>query len=110
MRNRNLLRLAGACAFGVVASLSYTSPATAFVGLSAKQQAHVEEYIRCQIWLLTDIPAFEADPACGGNPNTDPKSMGTEIGAATPPPEEEECDECCYDECCESESEECSPS
>lgn len=81
MRNRDLLRLAGACAFGLIASLSYSSSASAFVGLSDKQKAHIDEYIHCKILLLTDIPAFEADPACGGTPNIDLKSLGSVQGS-----------------------------
>lgn len=81
MRNRDLLRLAGACAFGLVASLSYSSSASAFSGLSAKQQAHIEEYIHCKILLLTDLVAFAADPACGGSPNVDTKSMASGPGS-----------------------------
>lgn len=66
MRSRNVLQLAGACAFGLLASLSYSSSASAFAGLSDKQRAHVDEYIHCKILLWTDLAAFEADPACGG--------------------------------------------
>ncbi len=66
MRIRNLLRLAGACAFGVLAACSYSSSASAFAGLSDKQKAHIDEYIHCKILLWTDLAAFEADPACGG--------------------------------------------
>lgn len=91
MRRHNLLRLAGACALGLVASLSYASSASAFAGLSAKQQAHIETYIHCKTLLLTDFKAFAADPLCGGTPNFDRRSMGTEIGGATPPPEKEPC-------------------
>lgn len=83
MRNRELLRLAGACAFGLIASLSYSSSASAFVGLSDKQKAHIDEYIHCKILLLTDIPAFEADPACGGKPNIDLKSLGSGTGGGS---------------------------
>jgi hypothetical protein len=65
MRKRDLLQLAGACAFGMLATLSYSSAATA-AGLSDKQRAHIEEYIHCKILLLTDLAAFEAEPPCGG--------------------------------------------
>ncbi|OEO31512.1 hypothetical protein VW23_015940 [Devosia insulae DS-56] len=66
MRKRDLLQLAGACAFGLLATLSYSSTATA-AGLSDKQRAHIEEYIHCKTLLLTDLAAFEAEqPPCGG--------------------------------------------
>lgn len=81
MRKRDLLQLAGACAFGLLASLSYSSSASAFAGLSDKQKAHMDEYIHCKILLLTDLAAFEADPACGGLPNVDLKSMASVIGS-----------------------------
>lgn len=74
MRTRELLRLAAACAIGVAATVSFASSASAFTGLSDRQQAHVEEYIHCKILLFTDIQAFEDDPACGGTPNVDLKS------------------------------------
>lgn len=81
MRKRDLLQLAGACAFGLLASLSYSSSASAFAGLSDKQKAHIDEYIHCKILLLTDLAAFETDPACGGLPNVDLKSMASVIGS-----------------------------
>lgn len=84
MRKRDLLQLAGACAFGLLASLSYSSSASAFAGLSDKQKAHIDEYIHCKILLWTDLAAFEADPACGGTPNVDLKSMASVIGSGDP--------------------------
>jgi hypothetical protein len=66
MRKPNLLRLAGACAFGLLAAVSYSSSASAFAGLSDRQKAHIDEYFHCKFLLLTDLAAFEADPACGG--------------------------------------------
>lgn len=66
MRNRELLQLAGAAAFGLLAAVSYSSSASAFSGLSDKQKAHVEVNIHCSMLLWTDLAAFEADPACGG--------------------------------------------
>lgn len=66
MRSRDVLQFAGACAFGLLASLSFSSSASAFAGLSDKQKAHIDEYIHCKILLWTDLAAFEADPACGG--------------------------------------------
>lgn len=66
MRSRDILQLAGACALGLLASLSYSSSASAFAGLSDKQKAYVDEYIHCKTLLWTDLAAFEADPACGG--------------------------------------------
>jgi hypothetical protein len=66
MRSRDILQLAGVCAFGLLASLSFSSSASAFAGLSDKQKAHIEEYIHCKTLLWTDLAAFEADPACGG--------------------------------------------
>lgn len=65
MRKHDLLKLAGVCAFGLLSTLAYTSPAAAF-GLSDKQKAHIDEYIHCKILLWTDLAAFEDDPACGG--------------------------------------------
>lgn len=67
MHSRNIVRLAGACAFGLLASLTVSSSASAFGGLSDKQRAHIEEYIHCKILLLTDLAAFEAEPPCGGS-------------------------------------------
>lgn len=81
MRKRDLLQLAGACAFGLLATVSYSSSASAFAGLSDKQKAHIDEYIQCKILLWTDLAAFEADPACGGSPNVDLKSMASVIGS-----------------------------
>lgn len=81
MRKRDLLQLAGACAFGLLAAVSYSSGASAFAGLSDKQKAHIDEYIQCKILLWTDLAAFEADPACGGTPNVDLKSMASGSGS-----------------------------
>ncbi len=76
MRTRDVLRLVGATSLAVVAALSISSPANAWVGLSDKQKAHIEEYIHCKILLLTDIKQFEAEqPPCGGTPSGDLKSI-----------------------------------
>ncbi len=66
MRNRKIPGLAGACALGLLVAVSYSSSASAFGGLSDRQKAHIDEYIQCKILLMTDLAAFEADPACGG--------------------------------------------
>lgn len=79
MRKQDFLKIAGACAFGLLATFSPTSTASAF-GLSDRQKAHVDEYIHCKILLLTDLAAFAADPACGGTPNIDLKSMASGLG------------------------------
>lgn len=65
MRTRVPLRFASACAFGLLATIAYSSSASAF-GLSEKQTAHIERNIHCNILLLTDLAAFRADPDCGG--------------------------------------------
>jgi len=88
MRNRDLLRLAGACALGVVATLSYSSSASAYAGLSDRQKAHIEEYIHCKILLWTDLAAFEADPACGGTV-VETRSIFSS-GSGGPPPKRDE--------------------
>lgn len=76
MRIRDLLRLAGAAVLATTGLLAYTTSASAFVGLSDKQKAHIEEYIHCKILLLTDLAAFEAEqPPCGGKPNTSLNSL-----------------------------------
>lgn len=76
MRNHRLLRLAGAAALATASLLSFSTSASAFVGLSDKQKAHIEEYIHCKILLLTDLDAFEAEqPPCGGTPNVGLKSI-----------------------------------
>lgn len=76
MRNHDLLRLAGAAVLATAGLLSFSTSASAFVGLSDKQQAHIEEYIRCKTLLLTDLAAFEAEqPPCGGTPNVGIKSI-----------------------------------
>jgi len=87
MRNRDFLAVAGACALGLVASLSFSSPASAYAGLSERQRAHIAEYFHCRHLLWTDIPAFEADPVCGGPPNLDRQSM-LESGNGAPPSKE----------------------
>ena len=61
MRNRDLLRCAGALALGMLAAVSYSSSASAFSGLSDKQKSHIEVNIHCNILLWTDLKAFEAD-------------------------------------------------
>lgn len=90
MRKQDFLKFSGACAFGLLATLSYTSTASAF-GLSDRQQAHIDEYIHCKILLLTDLAAFEADPACGGTPNIDLKSMASVLGSG----DKKQCDPYC---------------
>lgn len=76
MRNRHLLRLAGAAVLATASLLSISTSASAFVGLSDKQKAHIDEYFHCKMLLLTDLAAFEAEqPPCGGTPNADLKSI-----------------------------------
>ncbi|WP_423068153.1 hypothetical protein [Devosia sp. CN2-171] len=76
MRNRVLLRLVGAAVLATASLLSLSTSASAFVGFSDKQKAHIDEYIHCKILLLTDLAAFEAEqPPCGGTPNADLKSI-----------------------------------
>ncbi len=76
MRNHDMLRLAGAAFLATTTLLSFSTSASAFVGLSDKQKAHIEEYIHCKTLLLTDLAAFEAEqPPCGGDPNPGLKSI-----------------------------------
>lgn len=76
MHIRDVARLAGAATLAAVSLFSYTTSASAWVGLSDKQKTHIEEYIHCKILLLTDIKQFEAEqPPCGGTPYADLKSL-----------------------------------
>jgi hypothetical protein len=85
MRNRDLLRLAGAAVLASASLLSFSTSASAFSGLSDKQKAHIEEYIHCKILLLTDLAAFEAEqPPCGGNPNVGIHSIIGSPGSGAP--------------------------
>ncbi|WP_439600357.1 hypothetical protein [Devosia sp.] len=91
MRNRDLLRCAGALALGMLAAVSYSSSASAFSGLSDKQKSHIEVNIHCNILLWTDLKAFEADPACGGTVVETRSILPTGSGGAKryePPPQE----------------------
>lgn len=95
MRNRHLLRLAGAAVLATASLLSLSTSASAFVGLSDKQKAHIDEYFHCKMLLLTDLAAFEAEqPPCGGTPNVDLKSIaGTGNGdGERRKPEKPNCD------------------
>ncbi len=70
MRTRNLLRLVGACSLVLATSLSVSTPASAWAGLSDKQKAHIEEFFHCNLLMWTDLDQFEAEqPPCGGTPN-----------------------------------------
>jgi hypothetical protein len=92
MRSRDILQLAGACALGLLASLSYSSSATAFAGLSDKQKAYVDEYVHCKILLWTDLAAFDADPACGGTAVETRSIAPHDSGTGTPKPPKDECE------------------
>lgn len=93
MRNRDVMRLVGAASLAAISLFSYTTSASAWVGLSDKQKAYVEEYIHCKTLLFTDIKQFEAEqPPCGGTPNVDLKSlMPTGSGGHYKPRCEYEC-------------------
>ncbi len=69
MRNSVVLRLASAAVLSLMAGSVMTSPAAAFVGLSDKQAAHIEKFIKCKTYLLKwDLTSFDADPDCGKGP------------------------------------------
>lgn len=93
MRIRVPRRLAGACVFGLLASIAYSSGASAS-GLSDKQTAHIERNVHCSILMLTDLSAFRADPDCGGTAvethSIGPSGSGNGLRTIPPVP----CDNC----------------
>ncbi|MDC9824259.1 hypothetical protein PRN20_10970 [Devosia sp. ZB163] len=93
MRRSDLLRLLGVASLAVAASISLSATAaTAFSGLSDKQKAHIEEYFHCKKLLWTDIPAFNADPVCGGSGQYELKSLAPTGDGVRPPPREPDCE------------------
>ena len=90
MRNSVVLRLASVAAFAFVAGSVMSSPASAFIGLSDKQAAHIEKYIKCKTYLLKgDLESFSADPDCGkGHRVVESLTYGMSGGK---PREEEHC-------------------